>query len=85
VEINNRGAVLNGNEIKISAAQITRPRVRMRDCGRVRHNDTQSRSTSLRSLGRKRRLWNRWEICLRMRYNLRGLRERDLGRVNIVI
>jgi hypothetical protein len=28
---------------------------------------------------------NRWEICLRMRYNLRGLRERDLGRVNIVI
>jgi hypothetical protein len=22
---------------------------------------------------------NRWEICLRMRYNLRGLRERDLG------
>ena len=27
---------------------------------------------------------NRWEICLRMRYNLRGLRERDLGRVNIV-
>ena len=28
---------------------------------------------------------NRWEICLRMRYNLRGIRERDLGRVNIVI
>jgi hypothetical protein len=28
---------------------------------------------------------NRWEICLRMRYNLHGLRERDLGRVNIVI
>ena len=28
---------------------------------------------------------NRWEICLRMRYILRGLRERDLGRVNIVI
>ena len=28
---------------------------------------------------------NRWEIYLRMRYNLRGLRERDLGRVNIVI
>jgi hypothetical protein len=22
---------------------------------------------------------NRWEICLRMRYILRGLRERDLG------
>jgi hypothetical protein len=32
-------------------------------------------------VGRK----NRWEIFLRMRYNLRGLRERDLGRVNIVI
>jgi hypothetical protein len=28
---------------------------------------------------------NRWEICLRMRYNLRGLREKYLGRVNIVI
>jgi hypothetical protein len=28
---------------------------------------------------------NRWEICLRMRYILRGLRERDLGRVNTVI
>jgi hypothetical protein len=28
---------------------------------------------------------NMWEICLRMRYNLRGLRERDLGRVNMVI
>jgi hypothetical protein len=28
---------------------------------------------------------NRWEICLRMRYDLRGLRERDVGRVNIVI
>jgi hypothetical protein len=33
----------------------------------------------------KGKLENRWEICLRMRYNLRGLRERDLGRVNIVI
>ena len=32
-----------------------------------------------------RRHGNRWEICLRMRYNFRGLRERDLGRVNIVI
>jgi hypothetical protein len=30
-------------------------------------------------------LINRWEICLRMRYILRGLRERDLGRVNTVI
>jgi hypothetical protein len=30
-------------------------------------------------------LHNRWEICLRMRYILRGLRERDLGRVNTVI
>ena len=28
---------------------------------------------------------NRWEICLRMRYILRGLREKDLGRVNTVI
>jgi hypothetical protein len=28
---------------------------------------------------------NRWEICLRMRYILRGLRERDLGWVNTVI
>jgi hypothetical protein len=32
-----------------------------------------------------RRHGNRWEICLRMRYNFRGLRERYLGRVNIVI